>query len=549
MAIKYGVDIRRSMFRGVQKLVSAVKVTLGPKGRNVCLEKSIGFPLITKDGVSVAKEIELSDPWENMGLRLVREAASKTSDEAGDGTTTSTILAGNLIENGLKLIEAGLPPIPLKRGMDKALEIICDFVLNNSVEVRSSEDIQNVATVSANGDAILGKLIAEAISKVGKDGVVNIEEGKSLETVLETKEGMSLDRGWYSAEFCKDPGAQESLFKDPYILVTDMNVSSARSLLGVLEKIVKEKASLVIIAPDFQGDIVPTFLMNLKQGNLMACLVKAPGYGMTQGPLLQDIAVLVGATFITKELNMTFEEVQLEDLGRAGTVRITAKETFLIDGDCSPEALEGRINRIKNDISGTASEYDADKLRERLGKLMGGVCIIKIGAATEVAIKEYKARMEDALFATKASIDSGIVPGGGVALLHAAQEVRSLIQAVEDGSVPKEEFNYETCLDDTEKAGFNLVLNACEEPLRGILLNGGKSADLFIEMLKLEESTMGLDVSTMEMVDMFEKGIVDPVKVVCSALTNAVSVASIFLTTEVGLHKDHTPTPLNDMVV
>jgi len=535
MSTKYGSDIRKALLSGVNQLADAVVVTLGPRGRNVCMEKAFGGPLITKDGVSVAKEIELSDPWENMGAKLVKEVASKTSDDAGDGTTTATILARFLANEGHKLLVAGMPPVAMKRGMDKAVSMLTDQIIGLSLPIKSQADIENVATISANGDREIGKIIADAVAKVGKDGIVNIEEGRSGVTVVEATDGMKLERGWVTAELCVDGPAQETVFHNPFILVTDMTFSGVRQILPIMEQLVKDRGSFVIIAADFAGDAVPTFVMNLKNETLMSCLVKAPGFGIQQDAILKDIAVLTGATLITKSLGMNFEGITMDMLGRAGRIRINGKDTIITDGGGSEEALQERITQLRGEIDRTGSEYDSDKIRERLGKLMGGVCVVKVGAPTETAMKELKARMEDALYATKASIDEGVVPGGGTTYIRAAQRVEYLL---DDPTDLDEETQANLPVGDIETFGFKLVLRACEEPLRLIMQNARVSGDVWVERVKaVEDEFVGVDAMSLKLVNMFDAGILDPVKVSRSALANAVSIASTLLTTECGIHK------------
>jgi len=531
MSIKYGQDIRQRMLSGVNQLADAVVVTLGPKGRNVCLEKSFGSPFITKDGVSVAKEIELADPWENIGCRLIREAASKTSDDAGDGTTTSTLLARYMVVQGMKQIEANFSPVQFKRGMDKAVKLLVENVAAMSISVKTQADIESVATISANGDRAIAKVIADAVAKVGKDGVVNIEEGKGMTTVVETTDGMKLDRGWLNPSFCLDGERQESVLDNAYVLVTDHVLVSARPILSILEAIVKEHGALFIVAADIQGDAIPTFYGNLKQ--LKSQLIKAPGYGSSQHEILQDIAILTGASFVTKTTGMDLESVKLSDLGRARSIRVTAKDTTLIDGGGDQALVDARVTQIKTEIGNSGSEYDQDKLRDRLSKLLGGVCVIKVGAVSELAMKETKSRMEDALYATKASIAEGIVPGGGLAYLRASQAVRS---AVEDHPDSFSDAELPQGVD--EGAGFEMVLLACEEPLRQIVQNAGLVGDLYVEKVReIEDDAVGFDAADMTMKNLLDAGIVDPAKVVRCALTNAASVAGTLLTTEAGIAK------------
>ena len=540
MSTKFGTDARKAMLAGVTKLADAVAVTLGPKGRNVMLEKNFGNPTVTKDGVSVAKEIELADPWENMGARLVREAASKTSEDAGDGTTTSTVLARFIFREGLKLVEAGFAPVPLKRGMDKAFALLEDQFLGSALPVKTQANIAAVATLSANGDTEIGRIISEAVAKVGKDGVVNIEEGRQATTVIETTDGMKIDKGWATSAFCTDNEKQETVLQDAYVLVTDLTVGTVRPLVPIIEEVMSEGKPFFILAPDFTGEALPTFVMNLQRGQFTSCLVKAPGFGVQQGHILRDIAVLTGATFITKELGMSFDGIQKASLGRAGRIRITGKDTLISDGGGSEEAIEARINEIKSEIDRTGSEYDGDKLRERLGKLMGGVCVVRVGAYSEAEMKELKARMEDALYATKSSIDEGIVPGGGTTFIQAAVRIEALVDAAIGGDVEAQTHldGFPVPADDTEWAGFRLVLKACREPLRVICQNAGESADLWIAQVEGAEDNVGVDARTFELKNLLDAGILDPAKVVRSALQNAVSVASTMLTTEAMLRKE-----------
>jgi chaperonin GroEL len=523
MTVKYGIEARQKMLKGINKLADAVVVTLGPKGRNVCLEKNFGGPFITKDGVSVAKEIELEDPYENMGCLILREAASKTSEDAGDGTTTSVLLARYLAAQGMKRIEANFSPVEFKRGMDRALEAICEHLTEISMPVKNQEDIEGVAAISANGDYEIAKIIADAVAKVGKDGVVNIEEGRGIETIVETTDGMKLERGWINGEFCLDPERQESVLKNPYVLVTDHTVAAVRGLVPILEEIMQSGESLLIVAPDFGGESIPTFYKNLEK--LKTQLIKAPGFGANQQNVLEDIAILTGANFISKVAGKTLDAITLEDLGRLGSVRVTSKETVLVDGGGGQGAIDARIAQIKTEIERSGSEYDKDKLRERMSKLLGGICVIKVGAVSELSMKETKARMEDALYATKASVDGGIVEGGGMAYLHSAQMAR-------DDLFYRD---WELTVDET--AGFETVLQACEEPLRQLVANAGLVGELYVAKVS-ENEGHGFDITDMVQKDLFEARIVDPTKVVRSALTNAVSVAGTLLTTEAAIHKE-----------
>ena len=542
MPTMYGTEIRKKMLIGVNKLADAVIVTLGPRGRNVCLQKNFGGPLITKDGVSVAKEIELEDPWENMGVRLVREAASKTSDDAGDGTTTATVLARFIYADGLRLVEAGFAPVALKRGMDKAFNMLEDHIVGMSLPVKTQEQIENVATISANGDREIGKMVAEAVAKVGKDGVVNIEEGRLAHSLLKATDGMKLERGWLMSEFCFDAEKQESILRDAYVLVTDLPVTGIRPLVPIMEQIVKEVRPLLVIGPEFGGEGLVTFVRNLQDDVLKSCCIKAPGFGMQQREILGDIAALTGATLITKELGMTYKDATFEMLGQARHIRVTAKDTVITDGGGTAEAIDARVAQLRTQIAQAGSEYDSDKIRERLGKLLGGVCIIEVGAGSETALKEIKARMEDALYATKASISEGVAPGGGVALIRAAKGVQEAVRLQQSGEDP--ELDYPLPVNREEWAGFQTVLKACEQPLYWIVKNAGKSGDVFVEkVLASEEDFFGVDATDMTCKNMLEAGILDPVKVVRSALANAVSAAGIMLTTEAAIRKGRPAKP------
>jgi chaperonin GroEL len=535
MAIKFGADIRKRMLDGVDKLADVVAVTLGPKGRNVCLEKTFGNPLLTKDGVSVAKEVDLPDPWENLGARLVREASSKTSDDAGDGTTTATVLTRALYAEGVKLVEAGMAPVPLKRGMDKAFALLEEQLLGLTLPIKEQKDIENVATVSANGDAEIGKIIAEAVAKVGKDGVVNIEEGRNDTTLVEVTDGMKLDRGWVSPNFCTDGNAQESILHDAYVLLTDREFTNVRPLVPIMEQIMRERKPLFIMAPDFGGEALPTFVQNLQSNIFMSCLVKAPAFGDNQKRILEDIAVLTGATLISKDQGMSFDSVTMEFLGKARRIRVTAKDTIITDGGGHQEGVDARVAQIKTEIERSTSEYDADKLRERLSKLLGGICVIKVGASSETAMKELKARMEDALYATRASVSEGVVPGGGVALIRAAQYVEAMGKVVPDDLPPE---LYPSS--DEEWHGFNLVLRACEEPCRQIMRNAGASGSVMVHKVKemlLKGEMWGIDATDLQEKDLVVAGIIDPTKVVRSALQNAVSIAGTMITTECAIRK------------
>lgn len=538
MAIKQGTEVRKKFLTGVNKLADAVVVTLGPKGRNVCIEKSFGAPLVTKDGVSVAKEVELFDPWENMGARLVREVASKTSDDAGDGTTTATVLARFMFVEAMRFLAAGMAPVSLKRGMDKALAHVQSSVFNQSFPVRAQEDVEGVATISANGDAHIGKIIAEAVAKVGKDGVVNIEEGRSIGIKIEATDGLKIERGWISSEFKMDPEGNCSVLEDPYIFVTDMNLTSIRPFVATLEKIAQSGRGVLWLAPDFDGEALAALCQNFGAKTLISQLVKAPSFGSQQVEILRDIAVLTGATFFTKELGMTFHDVSLESFGTARTVRIDDKSTTIVDGAGSSESVDERIEQIKKQIERAGSEFDREKLQERLGKLLGGVCSIKVGASSELEMKEIKARMEDALYATRAAIDEGLVPGGGMCLARASWAVSTKWRELLEGQGDPDE---EDPLPegDEERAGFQLVLDACTEPFSAILRNAGvKNPESFLDKIKeMDDEFMGFDASVMEIVQLKDAGVLDPTKVVRSAVANAVSVVSTMLTTEAAIHK------------
>jgi chaperonin GroEL len=533
MSIKFGHDARVKMLRGINQLADAVVVTMGPRGRNVCMEKAFGSPTITKDGVSVAKEIELPDPVENLGCRLIREAASKTSDDAGDGTTTSTLLARFLVVQSFKKVSSHFSPVSFNRGALKAVPLITDAIRASSFPVKTPADIENVARISANGDGAIAKMIASAVARVGRDGVVNIEEGKGIETVIESTDGMQLDRGWINPSFCLDEDEQESVLNDPYVLVTDHTISSARTILPLLEELLKSESELVILAPDFQGDTVGTFYRNLSK--LRTQLIRAPGFGQGQHDVLGDVAALTGATFVSKSMGMDLESATLEHLGRLSKCRVTAKDTTLVEGARGSGSLQDRITQIKALINQTGSEYDKDKLRERLSKLMGGVCVIRVGAGSELEMKEKKARMEDALYATKASIEEGVVAGGGLALLRAADVVRDMVDnhsgemALGPAELPQGH---------DERVGFETVLDACAEPLRQMACNAGLVGDLWVaKVQEMMGEYEGLDISDLQIKDLVAAGIMDPTKVVCSALVNAVSVAGTILTTEAAITK------------
>lgn len=562
MPIEHGTEARKKLLIGINKLAQVVSVTLGPRGRNVAIEKAFGGPLVTKDGVSVAKEVELPDKWEDLGARLIRDAASKTSDDAGDGTTTATVLTQSLLNEGMKLVEAGVPPVALKRGMDKAARLLIGEVAEISTPVDGQKDIENIATVSANGDRELGSVIAEAVNMVGRDGVVNIEEGRGIRTEIETIDGMQFDRGWVRPEFATEEGA--CILDNARVMVTDFNVNAAEPILPMLEALVQEgETPLLVIAPDFGGTIIPLLIQNRKK--LKSVAVKAPGFGDRQREILEDIAILTGAEFISQQKGMTFESVfgkDVEDplraLGTAGRVKVTSRDTTIMDGGGSEEDIDLRIEQIRGEIERSGSEYDNEKLQERCSKLLGGVCVIKVGASTEVVLKEIKARLEDALYATRASVDSGVVPGGGLTLLRASQRVSVWIQEIESLLRRRDDPEDNLSTDDLEilnealadlpqgeeeRAGFRLVLTVANEPLRRIVTNAGDNGDYWVRKLQEyspfndSEKNIGLDASNMEMKDLLKAGIIDPAKVVALALSNAVSVASTVLTTGTVIRK------------
>ncbi len=512
----YGDEARAKLKAGVDKLANAVKVTLGPRGREVILEKKWGSPVVTKDGVSVAKEIELTDPYENMAAQLVKEVASKTADVAGDGTTTATVLTQAIYEEGLKAIASGANPIYVKRGIDEAVKVIVEELKKISKPVTGRKEIEQVATISANNDPEIGKIIADAMEKVGKDGVITVEESKSAETVLEVTEGMQFDRGYLSPYFVTNAEKMEAVLENPYILIYEKKVSNIRELLPVLEKVVQTNKPLLIIAEDVEGEALATLVVNHIKGVLRVCAVKAPGFGERRKAMLQDIAILTGGTAITEDLGIKLESVDLDMLGKADKVVVDKDNTTIIGGKGNPEDIKARIEQIKKQIETTTSEYDKEKLQERLAKLAGGVAIIKVGAATEAELKEKKDRVDDAVHATKAAVEEGIVPGGGIAIFRASRALCNI----------KEE--------NTDKAwGIKIVKNACKVPLKQIAYNAGFEGSVIIEKIKdVDNVNYGFDAATGEYVDMVEAGIIDPTKVVRTALQNAASIAGTMLTAE-----------------
>lgn len=512
--IIYDVKARDALLRGVNALAEAVKVTLGPKGRNVIIEKTFGSPLVTKDGVTVAKEIELENKFENMGAQMVREVASKTSDVAGDGTTTATILAQCIYYEGSKLVAAGANPMSLKRGIDKAVKIVVDELKKLSSPVKDEKEIAQVGTISANNDPTIGNIIAEAMSKVGKEGVITVEEAKGMETTLEIVEGMQFDRGYISPYFITDPEKMEVVLNEPLILIHDKKISSMKDLLPILEQVAKMGRALLIIAEDVEGEALATLVVNKLRGTLQVCAVKAPGFGDRRKAMLEDIAILTGGQVISEEKGIKLESAKLSDLGRAKTVRIDKDNTTIIDGAGDRKAIEARVKQIRAQIEETTSDYDREKLQERLAKLVGGVAVISVGAATETEMKEKKARVEDALNATRAAVEEGIVPGGGVAYIRC-------IPALE-----KVSFNGD------EQMGLNIVKRALEEPARQIANNAGEEGSVIVQKIKAGNGAFGYNAETGEFCDMIQAGIIDPTKVARSALQNAASVAGLMLTTE-----------------
>jgi chaperonin GroEL len=513
--VKFHDHARMRIVNGVNTLANAVKVTLGPKGRNVLLERSFGAPTITKDGVSVAKEIELKDKFENMGAQMVKEVASKTSDVAGDGTTTATVLAQAIVQEGMKYVTAGMNPMDLKRGIDKAVSAIVDELKNISRPVTTSKEIAQVGTISANADASIGQIIADAMDKVGKEGVITVEDGKSLQNELEVVEGMQFDRGYLSPYFINNPDKQNAVLEDPLILLYDKKISSIRDLLPVLENTAKAGKPLLIIAEDIEGEALATLVVNSIRGILKVAAVKAPGFGDRRKAMLEDIAILTGATVISEETGKQLEKAGLEDLGQAKRVEVGKENTIIIDGAGDQDKIKARIKAIQAQIEDATSDYDREKLQERVAKLSGGVAVIKVGAATEVEMKEKKDRVEDALHATRAAVEEGIVPGGGVALLRARKAVGAL-----KGD------------NDDQEAGIKIVLRAVEEPLRAIVANAGSEPSVVIAKVVEGQGNFGYNAATGEYGDLVEIGVVDPTKVTRSALQNAASIAGLILTTD-----------------
>jgi len=514
--IVYDESARQAILRGVNSLADAVKVTLGPKGRNVVIDKKFGSPTITKDGVTVAKEIDLKDPLENMGAQMVREVASKTSDTAGDGTTTATVLAQAIYREGLKMVVAGANPMDLKRGIEAAVEAMVEYLKKASKAVgKDSKAVAQVGTISANSDATIGNIIAEAMDKVGRDGVITVEEAKSMETSLDVVEGMQFDRGYLSPYFVTDPERMEAVLENPVVLIHEKKISSMKDLLPLLEQVARSGRPLVIIAEDVDGEALATLVVNKLRGTLQVAAVKAPGFGDRRKAMLEDIAILTGGRAITEDLGIKLENIKLEDLGKAKKITIDKDNTTIVEGDGTPSAIEGRVKQIRTQIEDTTSDYDREKLQERLAKLVGGVAVIKVGAATESEMKEKKARVEDAMHATKAAVEEGIVAGGGVALIRCAKAIEGLK------------------LEGDQKSGANIVLKAVEAPLRWIAQNAGVEGSIVVQKVKeAKEPTFGYNAATDDYEDLVKAGVIDPTKVVRSALQNASSIASLLLTTE-----------------
>ena len=513
--VKFADEARSKMVDGVNVLADAVKVTLGPKGRNVILDKSFGAPTVTKDGVSVAKEIELSDKFENMGAQMVKEVASQTSDEAGDGTTTATVLAQAILVEGLKAVAAGMNPMDLKRGIDKAVHAAVKELHDMSIPCEDSTSIAQVGTVSANSDTSVGEIIAESMEKVGKEGVITVEEGSGLENELDVVEGMQFDRGYLSPYFINKQESMSAELEDPYILLCDKKISNIRDMLPILESVAKSGKSLMVVAEDIEGEALATLVVNNMRGIVKISAAKAPGFGDRRKAMLGDIAILTGATVISEEVGLTLEGVTLDDLGTAKRITSTKENTTIVDGAGQKDRIEGRINQIRQEIEETSSDYDREKLQERLAKLSGGVAVIKVGAPTEIEMKEKKARVEDALHSTRAAVEEGIVPGGGVALIRALQKIDGLTGSNED-----------------QNTGINIALRAMEFPLRQIAQNAGGEPAVVVDKVRSLSGNNGFDGATGDYGDLIERGIPDPAKVVRSALQAAASVAGLMITTE-----------------
>lgn len=513
--VLFGDDARVRMVRGINILANAVKVTLGPKGRNVVLDRNFGSPLVTKDGVTVAREIELKDKFENMGAQMVREVASKTNDNAGDGTTTATVLAQAIVVEGMKFVAAGMNPMDLKRGIDKAVECAVAELKKISKPVTTTKEIAQVGSISANSDTEIGEIIAEAMEKVGKEGVITVEDGKSLKNELDVVEGMQFDRGYLSPYFITNPDKQVAVLENPYILLHDQKISNIRDLLPILEQVAKAGRPLLIICEDLEGEALATLVVNSLRGILKVCAVKAPGFGDRRKATLEDIAILTGGTLVTKDIGLSLDKATLEHLGQAKRVEVNKENTTIINGSGNPEMIEARVKNIRTQIEGVTSDYDREKLQERVAKLAGGVALIKVGAATEVEMKEKKARVDDALHATRAAVEEGVVPGGGVALVRAQKAVAQLKGDNEE-----------------QTAGIKIVLRAMEEPMRQIVGNAGLEPSVVVNAVANGEGNYGFNAQTSQYGDMVAMGVLDPTKVTRTALQNAASVASLILTTD-----------------
>lgn len=511
--IRFQEAARAEVLKGVNRLADTVKLTLGPRGRNVILEKTFGSPNVTKDGVTVAKEIELEDKFENIGAQMIKEVASKTSDVAGDGTTTATVLAQAIYREGFRLVAAGSDPMELKRGIDKAVEVVVEELKKISKPTRDQKEIAQVGTISANNDSTIGNIIAEAMSKVGKEGVITVEEAKGMETTLDIVEGMQFDRGYLSPYFVTDPERMEAVLEDPYILLHEKKISNMKDLLPVLEQIARQGKPLLVVAEDVEGEALATLVVNKIRGTLSCCAVKAPGFGDRRKAMLEDIAILTGGQVISEDLGIKLENVTLSDLGRARRITVTKDDTTIVEGQGSRSALEGRVKQIRAQIEETTSDYDREKLQERLAKLVGGVAVINVGAATETEMKEKKARVEDALNATRAAVEEGIVPGGGVAYVRALPALEKMK------------------LEGDQQFGMNIVKRALEEPIRQIAENAGIEGSVVVERVKAGSGAFGFNAASEKYEDLMEAGIVDPTKVARLALQNAASVASLLLTT------------------
>ena len=514
--LMFSEDAHKKLLSGVEQISKAVKVTLGPCGRMVMLDKKYGAPTITKDGVSVAKEIELEDPYENMGAQFVREVASKTNDDAGDGTTTATVLAYALVREGVKSVAAGMTPIELKRGMDKAVKIAVDEIKKNAKPVKGADDITNIATISANNDAEIGKMLADAIEKVGKDGVITVEESKNMDMTVDTVEGMQFDRGYISSYFVTDRERMEADFDDAYVLIYDKKISAMKDLLPILEKVANAGRALVIICEDVDGEALTTLVLNTIRGTIRCCAVKAPGFGDRRKDMLQDIAILTGGTVVSEEVGLKLESCGDEVLGKAKTIKIDKDNTTIVGGAGTQKAIKERVEEIKNAIAKSTSSYDKEQLQKRLAKLAGGVAVISVGANTETEMKEKKFRVEDTIAATRAALEEGIVTGGGMALIEAAKALEN---------IPAD-------LTEDEKVGFKIVRRALEEPIRQIAENAGLDGAVIAERAKTEKKGVGFDARKAVWTNMLEAGIIDPAKVTCSAPKNAASIAGTVLTTE-----------------